>query len=213
MSVTAQPAPAEQSTACPDCGNPVEGGQPFCLECGRRLSRGYRRPPSWRIPIVLIAALVLAIGIAAGYGVTQLANTGNPAKDITVTTGPGGTTQADPGEAPPAPAPTPPEAQPQGTAPPAPAPTSPTAWPEGEEAYTVILLTTKDRKAADDTAQKAAASGQEAGVFESDDFKRFDRGLHVVFVGRFGDVDAASSQAQQLGAEYPGAYARFVEPK
>ena len=214
MTATEQP-PTEQATTCPDCGNPVDRGQPFCLECGRRLSREYRRPPSWRIPLVLIAAVVIAAGVAAGYGITQLANTDTPAKDITVTTGPGGTTQADPGEAPPAPAPTPPPAQPQATTPaPAPStPSGPTTWPEGEGAFTVVLLTTKDKKTADDTAQKAADSGQEAGVFKSDDFKRFEPGLYVVFSGQFDDVDAASSQAQQLGADNPGAYARFVEPR
>jgi type IV secretory pathway VirB10-like protein len=157
---------------------------------------------------------VTAAGIAAGYGITQLTNTDTPAKDITVTTGPGGSTQADPGEAPPAPAPTPAPAQPEATTPAAPAaPSGPTTWPEGRKAYTVVLLTTKSKDTADQTAEKASSGGQQAGVFKSDDFKRFAPGLYVVFSGEYDDVDAASQQAQQLGSDNPGAYARFVEPK
>jgi type IV secretory pathway VirB10-like protein len=219
VTVTQQP-PTDQATTCPDCGNPVDRGQPFCLECGRRLARDYRRPPNWRVPVALIALLVTAAGIAAGYGITQLTNTDTPAKDITVTTGPGGTTQADPGEAPttPAPAapapPAPAPAAPQATTPNTPAaPSGPTAWPAGKKAYTVVLLTTKNKDTADQTAEKASKGGQQAGVFKSDDFKRFSPGLYVVFSGQYDDVDAASQQAQQLGADNPGAYARFVEPK
>jgi type IV secretory pathway VirB10-like protein len=209
-----QQPPTEQGTTCPDCGNPVDRGQPFCLECGRRLGRAYRRPPNWRIPIVLATLLVVACGIAAGYGITQLTNTDTPAKDITITTGPGGSTQADPGETPAAPAPTPAPAQPQATTPATPAaPSGPATWPKGQKSYTVVLLTTKSKDTADQTAEKASASGQEAGVFKSDDFKRFEPGLYVVFAGQYDDVDAASNQAQQLGSDNPGAYARFVEPK
>jgi predicted nucleic acid-binding Zn ribbon protein len=209
-----QEPPTAEGTTCPDCGNPVERGQQFCLECGRRLGRDYRRPPNWRIPVALAALLVIACGIAAGYGITQLTNTDTPAKDITVTTGPGGATQADPGEAPPTAAPTPAPAQPQAPAPTTPAaPSGPSTWPTGKKAYTVVLLTTKSKDTADQTAEKASQSGQEAGVFKSDDFKRFEPGLFVVFAGQYDTVDSASQQAQQLGADNPGAYARFVEPK
>ena len=204
---------SEGGSACPDCGHPVDPSQPFCLECGRRIARSYRRPPNWRIPLALIASLVVAAGVFAGYGITQLTGTDEPAKDITVTTGPGGTEQqADPGETPQAaaPAPTPPPA-------PAPAqpaqPTGPVAWPQGQKAYTVVLLTTKDKGDADKAAQGSVDKGQAAGVLESDDFKRFDPGLFVVFAGQYDNVEAASDKAGQLGADNPGAYARFVEPK
>ena len=210
-----QEPPTEQATRCPDCGDAVDAAQPFCLQCGRRLSRAYRRPPSWRIPLALIAALVLAVGIVAGYGITQLAGTDDPPRDITVVTGPGGVTEADPGETPPSPAPAAPAPPaPEATAPTTPAePAGPTTWPKGEEAYTVVLLTTKDKKVADDTARKAVDGGRPAGVFESDGFKRFEPGLFVVFSGQYENVDAASTQAQQLGGDHPGAYARFVEPR
>jgi predicted nucleic acid-binding Zn ribbon protein len=214
------PAAAPQAS-CPGCGKPVDRGDSFCLDCGRRIGHEYRRPPNWRIPVVLTALLVIALGIAAGFGVTQLTNKEEGPETITVGTGPGGATEADPGETPTAAAPTPAPAQPQpGQPAPAPAqpaepqqPSGPATWPEGEEAYTVVLLTTKSKDTADDTAQKAIDAGLSAGVFKSDEFARFEPGLYVVFAGQYDNVEAASDKAQQLSDDNPGAYARFVEPK
>lgn len=213
MQTEAQRTPQADGTAsCPGCGNRVDSGQPLCLECGRRVSLSYRRPPNWRIPVVLVALLVIAGGAAAGFGVTQLTKKDEGPDTITVSTGPDGVAQVDPGEAPPTAAPTPAPAQPQPTTAP-PAPAAPTAWPAGRKAYTVVLLTTKSEKTAGETARKAVAGGLPAGVLESDGYKRFEPGLYVVFSGQYDDVDAASNQAGQVGADNPGAYARFVEPK
>jgi predicted nucleic acid-binding Zn ribbon protein len=216
------PATDPQQATCPGCGKPVDPSRPFCLECGRRIGHDYKRPPNWRIPLGLIAALVVAAGIAAGFGITALTGNDEGPKSITVQTGPNGVTEADPGEAPTAAAPTPAPAQPP--PPPAPAPepappaeepqaSGPETWPEGEEAFTVVLLTTKSKQTADETADKAIAAGLPAGVLESSDFKRFEPGLYVVFSGQFDNVDAASTKAQQVSDKNPGAYARFVEPK
>jgi len=220
MQTQAPPTPpaTQPQASCPGCGKPVDRGQPFCLECGRRIGHEYRRPPNWRIPVALIALLVIAAGVAAGFGVTQLTNKDEGPDRITVSTGPEGVTTADPGETTTAAAPTPAPAQPQPSEPqptqPAPAePSGPTAWPEGTKAYTVVLLTTKSKQTADQTAQKASAGGLEAGVFKSDDFSRFEPGLYVVFAGQYDSVDAASDKATQVSDKNPGAYARFVEPK
>ncbi len=222
----APPAPpaAGSQTTCPSCGKPVDAQQPFCLECGRRIAHAYRRPPNWRIPIALVALLVVALGVAAGFGITELTERDEGPETITVRTGPGGTTVADPGETPPA-ATTPPAAQPPpgtppaGTAPttpetpPAPSDGKPAAWPAGEEAFTVVLLSTRDKSAADETAKRAAEAGEPAGVIESNDYKRFEPGVFVVFSGQFESVEAASEEAKNLGVQFPGAYARFIEPK
>ena len=223
MQTQAPPPPAAPPQAtCPGCGKPVDRGQPFCLDCGRRLGHAYKRPPNWRIPVALIALLVVAVGIAAGYGVTQLTNKDEGPDTITVKTGPGGVTEADPGETPTAAAPTPAPAQPQpapppptaATPPPAePKPSGPATWPKGAKAYTVVLITTKSKETADQTAQKAVDAGLSAGVLKSDDFKRFEPGLYVVFAGQYDNVDAASDKAKQASDDNPGAYARFVEPK
>jgi hypothetical protein len=215
------PATDPQAT-CPGCGRRVDRGQPFCLECGRRIGHGYRRPPNWRTPVALIALIVVAAGVAAGFGITALTGNDEGPKSVTVTTGPNGEPLADPGETPTAAGPTPAPAQPQPTtpaAPPAPAPpaetkpSGPATWPEGKEAYTVVLLTTKSKDTADQTAKKASDGGLSAGVLKSDDFKRFEPGLYVVFAGQYDNVDAASDKATQVSDDNPGAYARFVEPK
>ena len=216
------PPAADAKPACPSCGKPVDRSQPFCLECGRRIAHEYRRPPSWRIPIALTALLVVAAGIAAGFGITELTEQDEGPETIIVKTTPDGrTVPADPGETPPTAAPTPPAARPPAATTPPPPPTTPpsgaqkqpTVWPPGEEAYTVVLLTTKDRAAADRIARRAAAGGGTAGVLESGDYKRFEPGLFVAFTGQYDTVDAASENARQLGGDYPGAYARFIEPK
>ena len=217
------PPAADAPPACPSCGKPVEPAQPFCLECGRRIAHGYRRPADWRIPIALVAALVIALGVAAGFGITELTDRDEGPETITVRTDAGGATPADPGEATPTPGTPPPGAQPPAaTAPAAPTPPAtppeptrgrPSAWPPGEEAYTVVLLTTKDRSAADDAAAKAAAAGESAGVLDSADYQRFDPGSFVAFSGQFDTVEAATEKARQLGGDFPGAYARFIEPK
>jgi predicted nucleic acid-binding Zn ribbon protein len=220
----APPTPADSQATCPGCGQPVDRDQPFCLECGRRIAHDYRRPPNWRIPVVLIAALVVAAGVAAGFGITALTGNDTGPKSVTVTTGPNGEPLNDPGEAQPSPGPTPAPAQPQATTPTPPAqqpptaeqepqPTGPATWPKDQKAYTVVLLTTKSKQTADDTAQKAIDGGVPAGVLKSDDFKRFPPGLFVVFAGQYDNVDAASNQATQLSDKNPGAYARYVEPK
>ena len=208
------PPAAGPQAVCPGCGKPVDQGQPFCLDCGRRLDPGYRRPPNWRIPVALIALLVIAGGIAAGYGVTQLTNKDEGPDTLTVGSGPGGATEADPGETPTAAAPTPAPAPPPPATAPVPAqPNGPATWPEGKKAYTVVLITTKSKDTADQTAQKAVSKGLPAGVLKSDDFKRFEPGLYVVFAGQYDSVDAASDKAREAGSDNPGAYARFVEPK
>jgi type IV secretory pathway VirB10-like protein len=196
---------------CPHCGSAVDPAQPFCLDCGRRIARDYRRPPNWRIPIALVALVVIAGGVAAGFGITQLTNKDEGPDQITVRADrPAGAPQADPGETPTQPAPTPAPAEP---APPQPT-GKPAAWPKGRGAYTVVLLTTKSKETADATAQRAAQSGLAAGVLRSDDFKRFEPGLYVVFAGQYDTIESASAEAKTASdGGNPGAYARFVEPK
>lgn len=208
-----QAPPSPPGTKCPNCGNAIDPAQPFCLDCGRRIGRDYRRPPNWRIPVGLVALIVIAAGIAAGFGVTQLTNKDEGPDTITVRADrPAGAPQADPGETPATPGPTPAPAQPSAPAPQQPA--GPAAWPKGKEAYTVVLLTTKSKPTADATAAKAAQAGLPGGVLKSDDYKRFEPGLYVVFSGQYDSIDAASQEAKNASSKgNAGAYARFVEPK
>lgn len=216
MQTEAPPTPpAAPPSTCPSCGKPADPQQPFCLDCGRRIAHDYRRPPHWRIPIALTALVVIAAGVAAGFGITELTERDEGPDTITVRTGPGGDTVADPGEAPPAAGPTTAPVQPPAPAtPPPPEPSGqPTNWPPGQKAYTVVLLTTNDQDKADEAARRAAAAGKPAGLFDSDEYKRFEPGQFVVFSGQFETVESASEEAKQLAGDYPDAYARFVEPR
>jgi hypothetical protein len=203
--------PTDPGAKCPQCGNAVDPAQPFCLDCGRRIARHYRKPPNWRLPVALVALLVIAGGVAAGFGITQLTNEDEGPDTITVEADrPAGAAQPDAGQAAPT-APTPAPAEPDQAAP---QPGQPAEWPSGRSAYTVVLLTTKSKETADATASKAAQVGLPAGVLKSDDFKRFEPGLYVVFAGQHDSIEAASAEARTASSSgNPGAYARFVEPK
>lgn len=59
-------APAATATTCPGCGAPARRGQLVCLECGARVALVYRRPPSWKVPVVItIVVLAIAVALAA----------------------------------------------------------------------------------------------------------------------------------------------------
>jgi hypothetical protein len=84
-------------------------------------------------------------------------------------------------------------------------------WPDGVTAYTVVLVSSSDRPAARRVAREAAQSGLEAGLLRSDDYD-LGTGLWIVFAGRFDNQASAESQAGNLSARYPGAYATLVKP-
>jgi hypothetical protein len=60
--------PRPESPRCPTCGAESEPGQLVCLECGSRISLGYRKPPSWRVPVAILAILLLVVlgGLVVG---------------------------------------------------------------------------------------------------------------------------------------------------
>jgi len=53
---------ADPGTTCPVCAAPAQRGQLVCLECGSRITLGYRRPPNWKVPVVLTALVLLLTG-------------------------------------------------------------------------------------------------------------------------------------------------------
>ena len=57
--------PRTQGTPCPTCGAPAERGQLVCLECGSRIALAYRRPPSWKIPVAIVATIAV-LAVAGG---------------------------------------------------------------------------------------------------------------------------------------------------
>src|SRR3712207_3192084 len=53
---------SERQERCPACGATGEPGQLVCLECGGRLALDYRRPYGWKLPVALVALVVLLVG-------------------------------------------------------------------------------------------------------------------------------------------------------
>lgn len=47
---------------CPRCGSTVAADQAWCLTCGAPARTRMRPTPNWRIPIAVIAAIVVAVG-------------------------------------------------------------------------------------------------------------------------------------------------------
>jgi predicted nucleic acid-binding Zn ribbon protein len=204
MTQTETPTPppaAPPAATCPTCGNDIDRGQPFCLECGRRLNLDYKKPPSFRIPLALVALLVVALGVAAGFAVTQATQEDDQQPDaITVND------VEDPGiaqrEAEQAATPTTPEQ-----------PAEVPDWPEGTRAYTVVLLATEDSKIAKATAAKAVANGNAAGLLKGKNFNGLPEKQFFVFSGQYEKQKEATDAARDLSADYPAAAARLIEPK
>lgn len=53
-------------THCPVCAAGAERGQLICLECGSRIALRHRRPPSWKLPVGIVAGVIV---LAAAGGV------------------------------------------------------------------------------------------------------------------------------------------------
>lgn len=207
MSPTAEQTAAPPA-ACPRCGAGAEADQLFCLECGERLSLGYRRPPSWRLPAAIVAGVVLLAGAGAAFALLEVADEAEQAA------GP-------PVQPPPAAAPQPTDTGATATdttatdEPPAPEEDAAAGevreWPADTSAYTVILLSTDTRAGAEETARRAAEAGIPAGVLDSSDYSSLNPGFQVVFAGEFESAEAAQEEAERYaGLGFPGGYPRFV---
>jgi cell division septation protein DedD len=95
---------------------------------------------------------------------------------------------------------------------PAPTPSGSGDWPGGS-GYTVILASEGSETAARSTQSQATATGLDAGVLYSSNFRSLRPGYWVVFSGRFtteGQASQRAVRARELG--YGDAYPRFVSP-
>jgi len=227
--VATPPPPAVEQRACPRCGAELAPDQEWCLSCGNAVGTRIAPTPRWRLPIVLVAAV---LGLFVAALVLSLVELSDDPQPVAKAPNPGAT--ATPSAAPedgaatpvpttaPAPGATPEAgATPTPTAePPSPDASEPNAiptpggasaglaqWPDGKSAWTVVIASTGSRAEAE---KKARAGGAEAGVLHSDDFSSLRKGFWVVFSGQYLDQKAAQSAAEGKGGD---AYARRVVPR
>jgi len=59
---------------CPVCDAPAQRGQLVCLECGSRITLGYRRPPSWKVPVALTALVLVLTGAGGALAYQAIGN-------------------------------------------------------------------------------------------------------------------------------------------
>lgn len=87
------------------------------------------------------------------------------------------------------------------------------SWPFGRSAFTVVLLSSPTRAAANRRARQLAGGGTDVGVLDSDDFRSLNGGYFVVFSGQYDSRDAAEDALAGLSADAPGSYVRRVTPR
>jgi hypothetical protein len=102
---------------CPRCNAPVGPDQDWCLECGAAARTRLAATPNWRVPIVVLAVVILLAG--AGLAIAFVALTNDSTKAPAATSAPAVATE--PTAAPP------PTTPPTTTTPTATTPTVPTA--------------------------------------------------------------------------------------
>ena len=90
-------------------------------------------------------------------------------------------------------------------------PTDVAAWPADTSAYTVLLATEDDERAARARATAAVGSGVPAGVLDSDAYPTLAPGEWVLFAGRFETREQAADEAARYAAAgFPDARQAFV---
>jgi hypothetical protein len=163
----------------------MEPGQEWCLECGAARTV-IARPPDWRIPVLVIAVVVLLIAGGFAYGLSRL---GSGAGKVTVVR----TSAVNPSSA-------------SGTS-------ALAAWEPGLAGYTVVLATHSSQSAADRAGQALRARFADVGVLESSEHPQMIRqGVWDVFAGHYpsyATAKAAAARAVRHGQ--PGAKPALVQ--
>ena len=186
--------------SCPTCGAPTEEDQLVCLECGSRVALDYRRPPSWRVPVAIIAAVVLLVAAASAIALKEIGDDAErEAARTPIKARDGGDENA-------------------GRRRPARATGALMrrgalySWPRQLEGFTVVLQRTEDRASADEFARSAAEGAPaKIGVLRTDDFGSLEPGFFVVFAGHYRTRELADRAAGRLGGRFGGAVAQLVE--
>lgn len=186
-------------SACQTCGAPTSDDQLVCLECGSRVALDYRRPPSWRVPVAIIVAVVLLVAAASAIALNQIGD--DAAREV-------GRTpikeRRDPRRA---------GAEQKAASDALVKQGSLYSWPPELQGFTVVLRRTEDRPSAE-TFARSASEGAPAkiGVLRTDDFTNLESGFFVVFAGHYDSRRLADRAAERLAGRFDGATPQAVEP-
>ena len=78
MTAEAGRAPLGQPERCPSCGGRVARDQDWCLECGVAARTRVARPPNWRVPVVVVAAILALSAAALAFAFVALTGNDDP---------------------------------------------------------------------------------------------------------------------------------------
>jgi hypothetical protein len=188
-------------SSCPRCGEEMDYGQEYCLECGLRAPGpgplGFAEDPGrgWARR-VLVGFVVALAGAAAAVAATG--GTGGEGELLTATGGfaTAPTTETLPGK---------PSGQAGGL-----------EWPAGQDGWTIVLATlpqTGGKRAAVIRAREARKSGlSSVGVLDSSRYASLHPGYWLVFTGIYTSEAEATSSLQPARAFARTATVRRVVP-
>jgi hypothetical protein len=242
--MTVQEAPTgtrpDTATSCPTCGAPAARGQLICLECGSRITLGYRKPPSWRLPVGIIAAVLVIAGVGLFIGLSAVSDdakeevaskparvqekasksgdaSGNARKDNSGKANSGAgdndATKKTKAKKEPSTAKKKPKAKTPKAKEPKPTATAGgiQSWPRDRVGFTVVVMSAEDRPTARKFAASANKRAAKLGVIRSDDFKSLPQGFYIVFSGVYKKRAQADRAAGRLGKRFKGAFPQLVK--
>ena len=73
---------------CPRCGATVGPEQDWCLECGAPARTRLAPTPNWRLPVAVVAVVILLAGVALAVAFTRLTRDDGTVVAATATTAP-----------------------------------------------------------------------------------------------------------------------------
>lgn len=188
------PAPAHRQDVCAFCGSVLREEQEWCLECG--VARTVlHRAPDWRLPVAVVAVVLVAAVIAFLVAIVDLGNTGGAAVRPLSASGL--------------------VHHPAATSTHVPTPGVDLAtWPVGLSGWTVELATRPDQASADAEARALATQHVTGlGVLDAGEHPHLHTTGWIVFSHRYALQSAAEQAAARLAsAGHPGVTAVEVAP-
>jgi len=59
---------------CPRCSTPIAAEQEWCLNCGTAARTAIAATPNWRLPLAVLAVVVVLCGAALAWAFVELTN-------------------------------------------------------------------------------------------------------------------------------------------